>query len=125
MPATEETYRSQNKLNIIFAVSSIAMTVAIVWMILADHWRPWKKVQREFHRLENVKLRAQEAAEKQALVESKKAELDALDAEIRKAEDFAYRRASEIRPVRYRAEVDRRPGGATRHGASLHEGRAR
>ena len=53
MPATEETYRSQPTLHVVFAITSIAMTLAIVWMIMADHLRPWKQVQREFHRIED------------------------------------------------------------------------
>ena len=58
MPATEETYRSQPALHAVFAISSIAMTLSIVWMIMADHLRPWKQVQREFHRVEEAKLKA-------------------------------------------------------------------
>ena len=50
MPATEETYARQPILHLVFAISSIAMTLAIVWMVMADHLRPWKEVQREFQR---------------------------------------------------------------------------
>ncbi|MGZ3336497.1 MAG: hypothetical protein ACXWOV_15585, partial [Isosphaeraceae bacterium] len=60
MPATEETYRRQPALHIIFAISSIAMTLSIIWMIMADHLRPWKQVQREFHDVERAKLKAAE-----------------------------------------------------------------
>ena len=66
MPASEETYRSQPALHIVFALTSIAMTLSIVWMIMADHLRPWKQVQREFQRVEDAKLHA---AEKQKLQE--------------------------------------------------------
>ncbi len=38
MPASEETYRSQPTLHIFFAISSIAMTLSIIWMIMADHF---------------------------------------------------------------------------------------
>ena len=48
MPATEETYRSQPTLHLVFAISSIAMLLSTVWMVMADHLRPWKEVQREF-----------------------------------------------------------------------------
>src|SRR4051812_29597270 len=58
MPATEETYRSQPYLHIVFAVSSVVMTLVIIWMILADHLRPWKQVQRDFQRVETAKLAA-------------------------------------------------------------------
>ncbi len=66
MPATEETYRKQSTLHIVFAVSSVVMAVVTVWMILADHLRPWKTVQREFQQIETAKL---EAAESQKLKE--------------------------------------------------------
>ncbi len=66
MPATEETYRSQPTLHVVFAVSSIAMLLSIVWMIMADHLRPWKEVQRNFQHVEAAKL---EAAKQQALNE--------------------------------------------------------
>ncbi len=48
MPATEETYRRQPTLHLVFAISSIAMLLSTVWMVMADHLRPWKQVQREF-----------------------------------------------------------------------------
>ena len=58
MPATEETYRSQPILHLVFAISSIAMLLSIVWMVVADHFRPWKQVQREFQKIEREKLKA-------------------------------------------------------------------
>jgi cbb3-type cytochrome oxidase cytochrome c subunit/peptidoglycan hydrolase CwlO-like protein len=95
MPATEETYRKQSTLHVVFAVSSIAMTLSIVWMILADHARPWKKVQREFHRIEDDKLHAQEKAQK-ALLEAKKLEMKAIDARIEEARNLAATNAAAI-----------------------------
>ena len=59
MPATEETYRPQPILHIVFAISSIAMLLATVWMVVADHYRPWKQVQREFQTIEREKLEKQ------------------------------------------------------------------
>ena len=56
MPASEETYRRQPALHLVFAISSIAMTLSIVWMIMADHLRPWKQVQRDFQLVERKKL---------------------------------------------------------------------
>ena len=72
MPASEETYRRQPTLHIIFAISSIAMTLSIIWMIMADHLRPWKQVQREFHLIEREKLKAVE----QSALEKRKGEVD-------------------------------------------------
>ena len=42
MPASEETYRSQPRLHLVFALTSVGMMLSIVWMIAADHLRPWK-----------------------------------------------------------------------------------
>ena len=58
MPASEETYRSQPILHLVFAISSIAMLLATVWMVMDDHLRPWKQVQREFQQVERDKLDA-------------------------------------------------------------------
>jgi cbb3-type cytochrome oxidase cytochrome c subunit len=85
MPATEETYRRQPTLHVVFAITSVAMLLATVWMILADHLRPWKNVQRDFHVVEKAKLKAV-ADEKYAEMESKhKADLEKLDSEINAA----------------------------------------
>ena len=37
MPASEETYRSQPTLHLVFALTSIGMMLSFVWMIAADH----------------------------------------------------------------------------------------
>jgi cbb3-type cytochrome oxidase cytochrome c subunit len=96
MPATEETYRRQPNLHIIFAISSIAMLLSIVWMIMADHLRPWKQVQREFQQVEREKLKA---AEKEALKKQQseaQAKIDQIDNEIKQAEQGATTRYAEI-----------------------------
>jgi len=67
MPAREETFRSQARLHVVFALSSIAMALTIVWMIMADHLRPWKETQREFHYIEDAKLRVEEQKKKDEL----------------------------------------------------------
>jgi cbb3-type cytochrome oxidase cytochrome c subunit len=90
-------YYSIVGLNKWFALSSIALTATMVWMVLFDHTREWKALQTEFRAIELEKTRAQivaleqdpdwsaryEAA-KQALVEA-----DARFAEIRKDADAA------------------------------------
>jgi mono/diheme cytochrome c family protein len=42
MPATEQTWRSSKLLHTVFGVSSLAMLLATVWMLVYDHNRPWK-----------------------------------------------------------------------------------
>jgi len=96
MPASEETYRRQPALHIVFAISSIAMTLSIIWMIMADHLRPWKQVQREFHVVEREKLRAVE----QATLEKRKGDVEnqinELDRKIEEAKLGAAQRAADL-----------------------------
>jgi mono/diheme cytochrome c family protein len=97
MPATDETYRSQPTLHVVFAVSSVAMTLVIVWMILADHLRPWKEVQREFHRIEAAKLEAKRQQTKREEDARNKAALDEVERKIRAADELAAANADRIR----------------------------
>lgn len=97
MPATEETYRSQSTLHTVFAVTSIAMTLAIVWMIMADHLRPWKQVQRDFQRVERAKLNADKSKRQEELKAKHEAEIRQIDTQIRAAEETRVQNASQIR----------------------------
>jgi len=45
MPATESTWRNQQLLHRIFAVSGLALLGATMWMLYADHDREWKRYQ--------------------------------------------------------------------------------
>ncbi len=97
MPANEETYRSQTTLHVVFAISSIAMTLAIVWMIMADHLRPWKQVQREFHAIEHEKL---EESKTEKLAEQKtknQSSITEVEAKIAAAEQLAIDNSRAIR----------------------------
>ena len=96
MPATEETYRRQPALHIIFAISSIAMTLSIIWMIMADHLRPWKQVQREFQVVEREKLKAFEQATLKKRVGEVQNQIDELDRKIKEAEQGAAQRAADL-----------------------------
>src|SRR5262249_53929985 len=48
MAATDQTYRSQRTLDIVFGVSCVLMLVSVVWMFAQDYNREFKHVQREF-----------------------------------------------------------------------------
>src|SRR5438045_2786729 len=48
MAATDQNYRNQKTLDIIFAVSCVLMLLSIVWMFWQDYSREFKRVQREF-----------------------------------------------------------------------------
>src|SRR5712691_3804593 len=66
MPAQEDTYRPQKGLHIVFAVSSILMFLSIIWMMADDHLREWKKLQRDFIRLEAAKMEQETGPKKLA-----------------------------------------------------------
>ncbi|MDB5352152.1 MAG: Cytochrome c [Planctomycetota bacterium] len=99
MPATEETYRKQSTLHIVFAVSSIAMTVVSIWMIMADHLRPWKNVQRDFHQVETAKLKAAEDEKAVELEASSQAKLAEIDKQIEVAEKVAASKQRRIKDL--------------------------
>jgi cbb3-type cytochrome oxidase cytochrome c subunit/peptidoglycan hydrolase CwlO-like protein len=99
MPAAEETYRSQPILHVVFAVSSIAMTLSVVWMIMADHLRPWKQVQREFHHVEIAKLEAEKTRRQEEQKKQYQTQIAAIDAEIKQANETREARASELRKL--------------------------
>ena len=47
MPATEQTWRSQKLLHKLFAIGSLFLLIATVWMFAKDHDRQWKEYQRD------------------------------------------------------------------------------
>ncbi len=96
MPATEETYRSQPGLHVAFGVGSILMLATIVWMIAADHLRPWKTVQREFRAIEYDKLKAREAEVKTAEDAANQSALAEIDQKIEAARAVEAQNAREI-----------------------------
>jgi cbb3-type cytochrome oxidase cytochrome c subunit len=97
MPATEETYRSQPYLHVVFAVSSVAMALAIVWMILADHLRPWKQVQRQFQHVETAKLAALRDQTEQEQKAKNQSALAEVERKIAEADRQAAANADRIR----------------------------
>src|SRR4051794_23483366 len=96
MPATEETYRRQPTLHVVFALSSLAMLVVIIWMILADHLRSWKEFQRRFQKIEVAKLEKAKEEKQRDLERSKRKELEQIQQQIRAAEDQERKNTPEI-----------------------------
>ncbi len=96
MPASEETYRGQPALHLVFAISSVAMLVVTVWMVMADHLRPWKEVQREFQLIERDKLKVAEKEKQEELNTKFKAQLDDVKAKIEAANAGAEKSAGQI-----------------------------
>jgi cytochrome c2 len=62
MPATEQTWRDQKLLHVVFAVGSVAMLITTIWMLTVDHRREWKEYQRKFNNVELWSARARLSA---------------------------------------------------------------
>lgn len=52
MAASDQHYRNQRLLDIVFAVSSLVMLASIIWMFVEDYNRPFKEEQRAFRDVE-------------------------------------------------------------------------
>src|SRR4051794_38882720 len=52
MAATDKPYRNQQTLNVVFAVSCLAMLLTTLWMLVDDYNREFKTVQRKFRDVE-------------------------------------------------------------------------
>jgi cytochrome c peroxidase len=48
MAASDQTYRNQKTLDMVFGVSSVLMLISIIWMFAQDYNREWKTEQRAF-----------------------------------------------------------------------------
>ena len=54
MAASDQTYRSQKILDIVFAVSCVLMLASLVWMFVDDYNRDFKSVQRHFRLVDDT-----------------------------------------------------------------------
>ena len=82
MAATDQAYRNQYRLDIVFAVSNILMLLSIVWMLVDDYRREYKTEQRHFRDVEMA------MAQRDALSKlPTKAAFDAAAAAVKKAEE--------------------------------------
>jgi cbb3-type cytochrome oxidase cytochrome c subunit len=54
MAATDQTYRNQRRLDVVFGVSCLLMLASLVWMFYDDQYRDWKKEQRHFRDVEEA-----------------------------------------------------------------------
>ena len=81
MPATEQTWRSQKGMHVIFAISGVVLLASTVWMFQADHDRQWKGFQKTARRIEltGIQWRQLQASSDDLLRErqAKQKELDA------------------------------------------------
>ncbi|MBN2474124.1 MAG: hypothetical protein JXB62_05935 [Pirellulales bacterium] len=60
MHSGNDTYYNLKRLHLVFAVSSLGLLAVTIWMLAADHYRPWKEHQRTFRgRIEPWMIAAQ------------------------------------------------------------------
>ena len=102
MPATEQTWRNLKLLHVVFALTAVALLLATVFMLTADHNRPWKKYAREFRELETWTAQARIDEQDSTSYETRRTELEAALGEARRADlDGAVAQAfiAEVRTV--------------------------
>ena len=85
MPATEQTWRDLKILHVVFALTAIALLVATVAMLAADHDRPWKQYARGFRDLETWSAAARIEQQDLAGYRTRGTELSGTLAEVRRA----------------------------------------
>src|SRR5262245_52653802 len=99
--APEMVARTQT-LNVVFALSSVALLLAFSWMVWDDYHREWKKYQVEFNKLE-VKLTETQIQEALGKVDA--AKRDELQARLAQGEQEKTARRAEIRKAE--GEIER------------------
>ena len=93
-----------DKMNIVFALSSVALAISVVWMIWADYDREWKHFQREAMRLDRYKTEVELIAANEAV---DKDELSAVEAGAKVVDAEIHSRAAEHLAVLDELEVIR------------------
>ena len=86
MPANEQTWRNLKVLHVVFAVAAVLLLVATVFMLAADHDRPWKKYARGFRNLETWSATARVQEQDSRSYEARRQELDDALAAARRAD---------------------------------------
>ena len=110
--------RTRN-LNLVFALTSIALLLTFSLMVWADYNREWKKHQLAFNKLD-VKVTEEQRAAAAGKVDA--AKVKALEAQVAEGEKEAAARTEDLRKARAelkRLERDLVPGGP---GLPLHQG---
>jgi mono/diheme cytochrome c family protein len=74
MAATDQNYRNQYGLDVVFAVSSILMLLSVLWMFVQDYNREFKQEQRLFRDVETALAQRQVLASTPGVAEFDKAE---------------------------------------------------
>jgi mono/diheme cytochrome c family protein len=108
MAATDQTYRNQKTLDIVFAASSVALLLSMIWMFVQDYNREWKTEQREFRDVEAAMFTRQAIADlpdPAKLKRAKKAVDDAQSSRNQKAIDELDAKINALKPKKERVEA--------------------
>ncbi len=86
MPVTTDTLRNTKKVTILFAITSVVMTISLVWLVMVDYQRPWKDHQAQYMNNEAV------IAELQYLVTQQQDYQE----QLREADELVKRRSRDV-----------------------------
>ncbi len=128
MSESQERHYNINKLNLLFAVASLVLLGAVVWMFMADYSREWKTYQKEFRALELEKTRVKFDTEKNKL--EKQPEYQALTEKLKETKAKIKEQCSSFKDAaavveRLQAENDRLKHNARIETAKLDAARFR
>src|SRR5262245_25275638 len=90
MAATDQTYRDQKRLDLVFGVSSVVLLVSTVGMFVQDYNRPWKTEQRQFRDVESALATRQALGEMPHPKVYEKAKQDVAEARKKRQEKKKY-----------------------------------
>jgi cytochrome c2 len=94
MAASDQTYRSQRALDVVFGVSCLLMLAGVVWMFAQDYYRDFKPEQRRFRDVEEA------VAQRQVLQlvpdGNQQKEIDATEQELKQARDDRAAKSAEL-----------------------------
>ena len=124
MPATDGFFRNLPKTHMVFAVSSLMLLGATLWMLHDDHNDEWRVWQQRFDRIEDARLAGigldqqdelsstteelrQQIADRNAHLESIKAELETLQATLAQRQGVAATELRATKPLRTFRDVAR------------------
>src|SRR6266852_1819805 len=98
MAATDQTYRKQKTLDIVFAVSCVVMLISIIWMFVQDYNREFKQVQRKFRDVDEA-LTERQMVEKLPDINLVKEVADEREAKEAKLQQIKNENRRAIRPL--------------------------
>ena len=81
MPASEQTWRDQKVMHIVFGATALVMVIATLWLLAKDHNREWKKTQLTNRRKAAWVVQARH----DSMADQFSGKMDTYDADIRRA----------------------------------------